>query len=302
MSEHGPRAKRPAHVITEPGIYDLPAEVYHADPCETPSLSAGMINDILLAPAKCYANSPRLNIDWEEPDADSRFSIGSVSHVMFLEPHLFAEKVTVVEADDWRTEAAKQAREEAADAGKTAILAKHMQKVRAARTEFLCNPFTSAAFEGGTFERSVFWRHPVYGFWCRARPDFIADNLHHLCDYKATSNANPLQFGKHAFSLGYHRRAAWYLDGMLAATGRRPAHYWFANQETSAPYLTSICELDAAALEEGRRENARASELFAHCLQTGEWHGYRHKADTSRDLAFTVSLPNYAYMQIEERI
>ena len=302
MSEHGNRPKRPAQVITHPGIYSLTADDYHADPCDTPSLSAGMINDILLAPAKCYANSPRLNIDWEEPDADPKFSIGSVSHVMFLEPHLFAEKVVVIEADDWRTNAAKKARAEAVEAGKTPILQKHMRKVREARTEFLFNPFTRAAFEGGTFEQSVFWKHPVHGFWCRARPDFIADTLHHLCDYKATSNANPLQFGKHAFGLGYHRRAAWYLDGLRQAVGKLPKSYWFVNQETSAPYLTSICELDEAALEEGRRENARAAELFDRCLQSGDWHGYRHKADTSRDLAFRVSLPNYAFMQIDERI
>ena len=61
--------------IDTPGVYEMDAETYHKDPCISPSLSSGMINDILEAPAKCFTNSRRLNPDWEEPPGAERFSI-----------------------------------------------------------------------------------------------------------------------------------------------------------------------------------------------------------------------------------
>ena len=83
---------------------------------------------------------------------------------------------------------------------------------------------------------------------------------------------------------------------------REPANYWFLNQETKAPYLVSVCELDLNALEAGREENARAAEIFDRCLQRGQWPGYRHKDDPDHDRAFRVGLPNYALAKIEQRI
>lgn len=289
--------------ITEPGIYDMPSDEYHADPTPEPSLSAGMINQLLVAPAKCYEASRRLNQNYEEPDGQEKFTIGTVSHVIFLEPHQFEERVIVVEYDDWRKEVAKLTRARAREIGKTAILAKHMDQVRAAREKFLANPFVAQAFDGGAVEQSLFWRHPIFGFWCRARPDFIKQPVvTHMNDYKATDNANPEQFGRHAYGLGYHRRAAWYLEGAQVLFGERPAHYWFCNQETKPPYLTSVVELDWAALEAGQAENDHAAGIFAHCLHTGDWYGYRERGHLNADRAFRVSLPNYALFEIDARL
>ena len=90
-------------MITSPGCYDLPEEEYHRDPCPTPSLSAGMIDQMLIAPKKCWYASSRLNPNWEAPDDDAKFSIGIVTHIIHLEPELFDKKVLVVDAADWRT-------------------------------------------------------------------------------------------------------------------------------------------------------------------------------------------------------
>ncbi len=287
--------------VTEPGFYDLPSDTYHADPCLEPSLSAGMITDLLLAPKKAWHNSPRLNPNYEEPDGAERFTIGTVAHVMFLESHLFEQKVVVLDYADWRTKDAKAARADASAGGRTAILSKHMDMIREARAEFLAGDFTRAAFDRGRFEQSMFWRHPVHGFWCRARPDFYADSGAHICDYKTTSNADPTQFGRHAYNMGYHRRAAWYLEGFYAITGKRPAHYWFCNQEIKAPYLKAVCELTMTAIEAGKIENDIAAGIFDRCLKTGDWHGYRHKSEPTRDLAFQADIPSWAYQSIDAR-
>jgi hypothetical protein len=208
----------------------------------------------------------------------------------------------VVDAKDWRTNAAKDARKAAKEAGKTAILQHQMDAVLAARAAFLAHPFARAAWTNGKPEQSLFWRHPIYGFWCRARPDFTANAGTHLNDYKATANADPTQFGRHAYNMGYHRRAAWYLEGYQTIFGQRPDHYWFCNQETKAPYLTSVVELDWSALEDGKAENDHAAAIFDRCMRTGDWYGYRHPDSPDRDRAFQVSLPTYAAMQIDQRL
>lgn len=288
-------------MITEPGMYDIPAEEYHADPCAQPSLSAGMINQLLLAPKKCWHASSRLNPNWEEPAGVEKFTIGTVTHIIHLEPHEFERKVIVVDAADWRGKAAKEIRTDAKKNGMTAILAHQMEAVKEARAAFMENKFTRDAWKNGKTEQSLFWLHPTLNIWCRARPDFIHDSRSHLNDHKATADANPEKFGKHAYDLGYHRRAAWYLEGAEQVFGKRPDHYWFVNQEVKAPYLTSVVELDESALEAGWQENERAAKLFVKCLERNEWPGYRHRDQPDRDLAFKVGMPPWAYIQIDQR-
>src|ERR1700723_879233 len=192
-------------MITEPGCYDIPEEEYHRDPCPTPSLSAGMINQLLLAPKKCWYASSRLNPNWEEPDDGGKFSIGTVTHVIHLEPHEFDKKVLVVDYPDWRKKEAKEARIDAGKNGITAILAHQMDAIKEAREAFQANAFTCNAWKNGKTEQSLIWLHPTLKIWCRARPDFISDALTHMNDHKATADANPEKFGKHAYDLGYHR-------------------------------------------------------------------------------------------------
>jgi PDDEXK-like domain of unknown function (DUF3799) len=296
--------------IPSPGIYDMIKDQYHDDPCPTPSLSSGMINDLLIAPAKCFQNSKRLNPDWEPPEKQEKFSIGSVSHIMLLEPHTFNHCVVVVRgktkdgkpSDGYSSQDAKDQRDEAIRAGKTPILPKQLDEIYRARDALFAHAFVRDAFKNGRLEQSIFWKHPIHGFWCRARPDFIADGMSHLNDYKATANASPQNFGRHAYNLGYYRRAAWYLEGIEAVTGIKPPHYWFCSQEIRAPYLTSVVELDHIALEAGRDENNLAAATFARCLGTGDWYGYRDPAHLDTDRAFRVGLPPWAYAQIDERL
>jgi hypothetical protein len=289
-------------MITKPGCYDMPEEEYHSDPCETPSLSAGMINQMLIAPKKCWHASKRLNPDWEDPGDDGKFTIGKVMHVIHLEPHLLAEKVLVVDAPDWRSKEAKAAHLDAKKNGMTAILKHQMEAVHEARAAFQANEFVANAFKNGKREQSLFWLHPTLRIWCRARPDFLHDAITHLCDHKATADANPEKFGKHAYDLGYYRRAAFYMEGATQVFGKRPDHYWFVSQETKPPYLTAVVELDESALEAGRLENEHAAKLFVRCLEKNDWYGYRHKDQIDKDLAFKVGLPNWSYMQIDGRL
>jgi hypothetical protein len=288
-------------IIDQPGVYDLSEEVYHRDPAITPSLSAGMIDLMLQAPKKCWYASSRLNPDRQAPEDEAKFSIGKVTHIIHLEPAKLKEKVLVVDAADWRTKDARAARADAQKNGMTAILEHQMEAIHEARAAFQANEFVANAFKNGQTEQSLFWLHPTLRIWMRARPDFISNAHTHMNDHKATADANPENFGRHAFQMNYHRRAAHYLDGYEAVFGKRPDHYWFVNQETKPPYLTSIVELDESALEAGRIENERAARMFVRCLERNDWPGYRHRDQPDRDLAFKTGLPNWAYIQVDFR-
>ncbi|WP_051002353.1 PD-(D/E)XK nuclease-like domain-containing protein [Magnetospirillum molischianum] len=297
---------RAALAATGPGIYDMPNEVYHADPCPTPSLSAGGVDTMLdECPARFWWESQRLNPSWEATETTA-FGLGKAAHIVFLEPGLFEASVRVIEADDYKTKAARTARDEARAAGQIPLLTEQHRQIIDMRDALFANSFARAAFERpGRSEVSAFWRDPVTGVWCRLRADRVPDDQSYLIDYKTAIDANPLDFGRAADNLRYYRRAAWYLDGWQLATGNEPKHYWFVVQEKSPPYLASVIELDSFALDAGRQENREALDLFARCLKDGQhraaWPGYRRRDSLDQDTAFRVGIPPYAHQRIAER-
>src|SRR5256885_5448422 len=50
-------------------------------------------------------------------------------------------------------------------------------------------------------------------------------------------SANPRNWRDQAYRLGFHARAAWYLDGATAVLGQTPEEYWFVIVEKDPPYL-----------------------------------------------------------------
>ena len=67
-------------IITEPGIYTMPASDYHADPCAVPSLNNSVAKHLVFkSPAHAHAAHPRLG-----NEATMRYkrsmSLGSAAH------------------------------------------------------------------------------------------------------------------------------------------------------------------------------------------------------------------------------
>ena len=298
-----------SNLITKPGIYDVPAEVYHADRLlPEPSLSAGMINYLIEeCPRICWHNSQRLNPNFEVSESTT-FDIGTAAHLIYLEPHLFNEKTVIINADDYRGGDAKKQRDLARAEGKTPLLTKHAEQIFAMRDEFFDNDFVRDVFlkSGGKSEQSVFFKIPeTNNRWGRCRPDWVPDHAEWMMDYKTDTTANPDGFGRKSFDMGYYRRAAWYLDGYALATGIQPEHYWFVVQSKKAPFLVTAIELDFHDLDAGREENRRAALIFDRCLTAGtdkkSWPGYRHPQSPERDTAFRVSMPGWAHQKVLER-
>lgn len=309
------------------GIYDMPAEQYHADPCPTPSLSASGMKLILDdCPARFWHGNRRLN-----PAAtDTRtkaLDIGTAAHAWLLSQDTFEASISVKPSkEDYpsaidgvdalrshcqdigikpgRTiaEMCRQIREADPSAelwpdiieewsrlsdGKTVISQSEFGSIKAMRDAAMSSDMVRMALSAGKPEQSLFWKDEETGVWLRCRPDFLPTVPRFVPDFKTARSAHPNDFRRSTKEFGYHIQAAHYLDGIEQVTGTKPDAFFFIVQEKTAPYLVSLCTLDEEAMLWGARLARRAIRIFAHCLDTGRWPGYDGGVST-------IGLPGWA--------
>ena len=276
-------------------VFGLPAIDYHA-------MRALSASGAWLLAEECAAKflwrSP-----WNplyEPEAKTEFDLGVAAHLAVLEPQRQAESVVLIEAGDYRTTKAREARDMARAAGKVPLLLYQLDIVRAIAGSIRAHPIASQAFNGGEAELTLTWPDPTTGIPCKARPDYLPAHGRWLVDLKTAASANPRTWRDQAYRLGYHARAAWYLDGAATVLGEMPEEYWFVIVEKEPPYLVSVITFDEEALEWGRVANCKACELFARSAETKDWPGYRQPGQ-NRERAFRIGLPPWALYQLQDR-
>lgn len=272
---------------SEPGFYQIPAPEYHADCCPEPSLS-NSIAQLLLSrsPRHAWLAHPRLNPLWRPVEATSEMDVGTAAHVRLFEPDRFSESVIVVDADNWRTNAAKDARKQAREDGKVALLTHQANQV-AIMAQQARALMPKWFFEGQAEETGV-WQEE--GIWLRARFDLRSKTR--ILDYKTTENAEPNTFGRRLFNLGYDVQEAFYRRAVRKLTGE-DVSFVFLVQETEAPHLCSLVALDrdAQALGDAKVESAIA--LWRRCIEAKEWPAY------PREICYAQA-PGWAGQQWEE--
>jgi len=260
--------------VERPGIYEMPAADYHADPCPAPSLSSSIARDLLSYSAQhAWWAHPRLNPAYEHEDSE-RFDLGRAAHAYLLEGE---SGFVIIEAPDWRTKAAKDARDAARLAGKIPLLADRWSDVQgmalAATRQLDAHEDTPRPLAGGKPEQTLVWQED--GLWCRARLDWLHDGLRVIDDYKTTeASANPDAFTRTLFNLGYDVQCAFYVRGLRALTGIANLTFRFVVQESFAPYALSVIGLCPEAHEIGQRKVDYAIRLWRECLARNVWPGY----------------------------
>lgn len=248
----------------------MDAAAYHADPCEQPSLSSHIANILLRqSPAHAWYAHPRLNPNYRPTEA-TKFDYGTAVHAVLLEGR--RDALVVVDAADWRTKAAKEAREAAYAAGKTPILLRQYDKVdvMVSRAQAFAGAFLS---EHGKPEQTVMWQEP--GIWCRARPDWLQGTV--ILDYKTTTNAAPGYVCDRVLAqMGYDVQAAFYLRGLKATTGADHTWVWLF-QETEPPFACSLVSMGPAMRTIAERKVEKAIGIWRKCITTGSWPAYEQR-------------------------
>lgn len=280
-------------VIDQPGVYDLPAPVYHADPVTGGSLSSSGARKLL--PPSC----PALFREWADSgEAHKRtFDVGHAAHGEVLG---VGEPVEVIDAEDYKTKAARDKRDTAYAEGRIPLLTWEHGHVQAMATTLRQHPIAGNLFAPGSGapEQTLVWRDPDTGIWRRAMLDWLRTGGPRLLvvDYKTTNSAAPAAISKHLHDYGYCQQADWYLAGATALGLAAPdeAAFVFVFQEKTPPYLISVAQPDPESLMWGARLNAKALDVYAQCVSSGRWPGY---ADNE---VISVGLPPWARRQHED--
>ena len=260
-----------------PGIFDLPADIYHADPCERPSLSASIAKKLISeSPLHAWTAHPRLNPNFAEQHED-KFDVGRVVHALLLEGREVEEAVVIVDADSWRTNAAKAERDEARAHGMTALLTKNVQGViamlNATRAQLANVNATPPLLQNGKPEQTLIWEED--GVLCRALLDWLHNDHTAIDDLKTTSaSANPEAWTRRTlWSIGADIQTAFYLRGLKKITGA-DAELRYIVQETYPPYALSVVSLGPDVLAVAEAKVEWAINRWRECLTTDRWPAF----------------------------
>jgi hypothetical protein len=258
----------------EPGIYSDVAEGdYHADP-SAPSLSASIAKIMCnRSPLHAWERHPRLNPDYR-PAEESKFDRGTAAHALLLEG---SDRCAVIDADSWRTNAAKDERDAARAAGRVPLLAHEHEEacemVEAVRRQLDALEVYPPLFTGGGPEQTLVWDER--GVRCRARLDWLRDDRQTIDDLKTTGgSADPREWARRRlWDMGADVQVAMNLRGVKALTAVEAA-FRFVVVENQAPYGLSVVSLAPSALELANAKVDWALDTWRECIDTDTWPSY----------------------------
>lgn len=282
-----------ALVITEPGIYPMTADQYHADKA-VPGGSLSSSGARKLLPPSCPA---KFKHDLDNGQPHKRvFDIGHAAHRLVLGEGV---DIDILDYPDYKTKAAQQAKKDAYAAGDTPLLRWEYTEVQAMADAIRQHPIAGPLFTPGegVAEQALFWQDGPSGIWRRALVDWTkhsASGRRVLADYKTTTDASLDTISKTVNERGYHCQAAWYIDAAIATgIGDPDTVMVFVFQEKTAPYLVTVTELDRETLRRGREKNRRAIDVYAECTAADYWPGHSDRVELT-------SLPIWAQLRHDE--
>lgn len=260
-------------LIPGPGVYEITADEYHADPIPGGSLSSSGARKLL--PPSCPA---LFKYERDNPPAPTEaMTLGSAAHRVMLGAGAELERI---EADNWRTKAAQDKKKDALAAGKIPVLAHEHDRITAMAEALRADQRAAALFhpDYGKPEQALFWQDKASGVICRALVDFLrqpeADGRLILVDYKTATKADEESVKRSVLDFGYYMQAAFYADGVKALDLAQDVPVLLVVQETRRPFLCNVVQLDDPAMHIGRWRNREAIGIYAECSRTGHWPGH----------------------------
>lgn len=163
-----------------------------------------------------------------------------------------------------------------------------------------------AYLTSGVAERAVEWeaRSPLmapleYSFRAKGRLDYV--NAGAIADLKVMRNVSPRKFASAVVEYGYDVAAAWYSDGLEAATGVRLPFVLVAVEE-APPHVVQVYTVPQAVIDRGRsiyqgwlEQLARCWLAFGHETEGKKWPGYS-------DHPLELELPRWAVPADDENL
>lgn len=264
--------------ITAPGLYrDFPETDYHADPCPDPSLSRSIAKIIARkSPRHAFVAHPRLNPDYGKKARSDVFDLGTACHTAVLNK---GQGIVPAPFDDWRTNAAKEFREQARARGVVPLLTEQYDRVDTMRDAImaqlpehgLSHLFDHAKGDSEVMAACI---DPVAG-WSRILIDWLTADLE-IWDLKTTDidlSWEDGSIGRYCSSQGFEWQHAFYERTMLNLYPEMEGRlkFRFLICEVKPPFQIYPVELPNDALAKGRDAVAKACAKWASAKKDGTW-------------------------------
>jgi hypothetical protein len=267
---------KPGAKITRNGVYDLTMAEYHDQPCDGPSISSSGLRTIWSRSPAHYFEESSLNPAPKEPEERPHFSLGRAAHHLLLQGRKGFDAEFAVRPDkwkDWRTDAAKEWRADQIAAGLTIITDNELANIAGMARSLSVHPLVKAGILDGAVERSLIWRDPDTGMWCKSRPDAIPNTSGDVADLKTCVSVSTDALRRSLADYGYHQQGALVGEAFRQVLGREMQTFTLVWVEKEAPWCVRVTTITPEDLARGAMQNAAALRLFAECVASGEWPG-----------------------------
>lgn len=264
-------------LITAPGFHaDLTPADYFAEPCPAPALTSSGIGILLSqSPAHFAAAHPAIGQPPERRASTAAQYRGSLVHRLALDK---GADWQVIDAADYRTKAAQEAKAAAEEAGLIPVLAGKLKEAEAMAG--VIRQRIADAVQGHPYQTEVVIAWQERDLWCRAMLDVWCPALGLALDVKTAVDISDLAMNR-AFARGYARQDAWYRRGLDAVTGDPGRNrFAFLFVEGDAPHLSRTATIDEAYRSGSDNECDRALAIFGRCLAADHWPGPGHYTAT----------------------
>ncbi len=261
-------------------VDSLSADAYHADPCETPSLSAS-IGKILVNDSPMHAHSahPRLG-GVHRPSTPSQ-DLGTISHSLTLgvpdERIVIAKDESGEPFTSFNKKAAQAIRDRCEAVGNVCILQKHYDLAAEMSAAWLRQLEQRRIALTGRGEVSLFWEERSSDgtiVQCRGRVDLLDECR--IVDLKSCVRAHPKTVQRKVHEFGYEIQNAAYESALAKIRPEyagRTKYMWIFG-ETAKPYVLQPYEPAGSMRRLGEIKWRQAIDMWAHCLRTNRWPGY----------------------------
>lgn len=258
-------------------ILECSTAEYLADPCETPSLSSSVASTLIhRSPLHAWLEHPRLG--GKPRRATKEMDRGSLIHSLLLDA---GKGIEVVDAKDWRTKAAKEAKGKARSEGKTPVLRREFEAVERSVVAIQERIDDLKIELEGQAEIAVTWqeRDSVGPVQCRAMLDLWIFEKARIIDVKTCVSSSPAACAKHVVDYGYAIQRAAYTAAIGALypelAGRLDFLLLFC--EVEEPHCVTAARLDGGLREIGEMHWRRAVDLWGRCLRSDQWPTYSNE-------------------------
>lgn len=305
--------------ISKPGIYaGVPNKVYHAQLTVGPSISRSALWRLFDKSPRHYYNSSYLNPNRVEGEETDALRLGRAAHHVLLgeknfnghflvRPDEYPEKVEYGDpiphgtkmkpwhgASGWCKAWLDDHKEDERDLITTTMV----EQIRGMAGGLAEDPMVQGGMLAGLIEHTIVWQDPETGIWIKIRPDAIPTAADDVSDLKTTADITDDGLEDAIGRDGLFLQAAMTDIGWNEVFGRQLNSFNFVFIEKTTPYCARTRELNPSEIVLGHDTYRVALNLFARCLETGEWPG---AGGTTTD-AEPILMKPWRRTRIERRI